>query len=697
MVAIKVLNLDTSEQNVADIRREISMLSQLKQADVQNVTRYHGSLLHGDKLWIIMDYCHGGSIRTLMKAGKIGEKYCSVIMREVLLALSYIHRSGIIHRDVKAANVLVANDGSVQLCDFGVATQLASNHLKRSTFVGTPYWMAPEVITEGSSYNSKADIWSLGITLYEIATGNPPYADQEPMRAIITIPRNLPARLEGPNYSQYMKEFLALCLHKNPNERPPAEELARTKFIKLMSKTPTSCLRDLILRFEKWQESGGIRKSLLLHERRGSGLSDLQVDLMENDEPVGWDFDTVRSHIRPKEDRNNNEDQNKLENALDGNTALDPMNPNSFNAPQSEFSSNGEIQPPVDAVLAHTIRPMLSRAASSNLGSTVLSKQSSSSTAVSSSDHRLLQLFDDPENTNQDVGGTRGRKDSVARLRPSSPSPLSIPSFPLKTKNISASPINNEIPEYRYPSESGTMKLPEIPASEPFQIEIPPPNEAFNKPEKPASISRRPTVGRMAAPPIHLPSIATAALEVQTSPSRTVRGVSPNPSVSSSSSGHIQTNNPTIASSLASPPPFPQPQNTISVPPPNFNDISSPPPIHLHLQQQQQQQQQQQNLALPRSPMHPPLPPLSNLNHIESATNSNSLPIHQIAPLNMNVLSEVPLSLSGGMVASKSLTGELERVLKDFGSLLVEVRSGLDSLEEYVQIQKYSQENTKPK
>src|SRR5579859_4147744 len=129
-----------------------------------------------------------------------------------------------------AANILMANDGRIQLCDFGVATQLAANHLKRNTFVGTPYWMAPEVITEGSMYYFKvrvpfvgsnivqAGIWSLGITVYEIATSRPPYADQEQMRALFLIPRSQPARLEGAAYSQNMKDFVAQCLQLAPEQ-----------------------------------------------------------------------------------------------------------------------------------------------------------------------------------------------------------------------------------------------------------------------------------------------------------------------------------------------------------------------------------------------------------------------------------------------------------------------------------------------
>lgn len=296
-VAIKVLNLDTAEDEVSDIQKEIVLLQSLKAGDAQNVVRYHGSFLHGSHLWIIMDYCEGGSIRTLMKVGRIEEKYITVIIREVLAALNYIHKSDIIHRDVKAANILVTNDGRVQLCDFGVAAQLAANHFKRNTFVGTPYWMAPEVISDGLSYNFKADIWSLGITVYEIATGSPPYADQEPMRAIFLIPRSSPPRLEGTSFSTQLREFVATCLAEKPDDRPAAADLMKMKCIKNISKTPTSIMRELIHRYEIWRNGGGIRKSLAMG-------GDLDVDDefdgqfgLDDDSSNGqdsWDFGTAR-------------------------------------------------------------------------------------------------------------------------------------------------------------------------------------------------------------------------------------------------------------------------------------------------------------------------------------------------------------------------------------------------------------------
>lgn len=115
-----------------------------------------------------------------------------------------------------AANVLLTQSGKILLCDFGVAAHLQTNSNKRSTFIGTPLWMAPEVITDGKLYDTKADIWSLGVTLYEIATGNPPYFGIEPLRACALIPKSTPARLDGSGHSLAMKEFLAMCLQADP-------------------------------------------------------------------------------------------------------------------------------------------------------------------------------------------------------------------------------------------------------------------------------------------------------------------------------------------------------------------------------------------------------------------------------------------------------------------------------------------------
>ncbi|KAJ2772145.1 kinase that interacts with cdc31p, partial [Coemansia nantahalensis] len=165
----------------------------------------------------------------------------------------YLHSSGIMHRDVKAANVLVTDEGVVQLCDFGVARQVMQASAKSYSFVGTPYWMAPEVIQKGQVYDFKADIWSLGITAYEIATGVPPYADEDPERALFLIPRKGPKRLSPEQASREMRDFVALCLEIDVARRPSANDLLKhSRFVRAGRGKHAARVSDLITRYNEW-------------------------------------------------------------------------------------------------------------------------------------------------------------------------------------------------------------------------------------------------------------------------------------------------------------------------------------------------------------------------------------------------------------------------------------------------------------
>ncbi|XP_069972874.1 serine/threonine-protein kinase 3 isoform X7 [Penaeus vannamei] len=240
VLAIKQVPIDTDLQ---EIIKEISIM---QQCDSPHVVKYYGSYFKDSDLWIVMEYCGAGSVSDIMRLRKktLNEEEIATIIYDTLRGLEYLHLRRKIHRDIKAGNILLNTQGHAKLADFGVAGQLSDTMAKRNTVIGTPFWMAPEVIQE-IGYDCVADIWSLGITALEMAEGKPPYGDIHPMRAIFMIPTKPPPSFREPDQWQpEFIDFVSRCLVKNPEERATASKLLQHQFIR--GAQPASILRNML-------------------------------------------------------------------------------------------------------------------------------------------------------------------------------------------------------------------------------------------------------------------------------------------------------------------------------------------------------------------------------------------------------------------------------------------------------------------
>ncbi|XP_058183126.1 serine/threonine-protein kinase 1 isoform X2 [Rhododendron vialii] len=250
LVAIKVISLSEGEEGYEEIRGEIEMLQQCSHP---NVVRYLGSYQGEEYLWIVMEYCGGGSVADLMNNTDepLEEIQIAYICREALKGLSYLHSIFKVHRDIKGGNILLTEQGEVKLGDFGVAAQLTRTMSKRNTFIGTPHWMAPEVIQE-SRYDGKVDVWALGVSAIEMAEGLPPRSTVHPMRVLFMISIEPAPMLEDKEkWSLVFHDFIAKCLTKEPRSRPTASELLKHKFIERCKSGPSV----MLLKIEKARQT----------------------------------------------------------------------------------------------------------------------------------------------------------------------------------------------------------------------------------------------------------------------------------------------------------------------------------------------------------------------------------------------------------------------------------------------------------
>ncbi|XP_006139789.1 myosin-IIIa [Tupaia chinensis] len=311
--AVKIL--DPIHDIDEEIEAEYNILKAL--SDHPNVVKFYGiyfkkDKINGDKLWLVLELCNGGSVTDLVKGflkrgERMSEPIIAYILHEALMGLQHLHSNKTIHRDVKGNNILLTTEGGVKLVDFGVSAQLTSTRHRRNTSVGTPFWMAPEVIAceqqLDTTYDARCDTWSLGITAIELGDGDPPLADLHPMRALFKIPRNPPPKLRQPElWSAEFNDFISKCLTKDYEKRPTVSDLLQHKFITQIEGKDVMLQKQLMEFIDLHQCMGSTEKAR--HERIHTKKSNINQSLISSLKEVDdlatlevLDENTVSEHL----------------------------------------------------------------------------------------------------------------------------------------------------------------------------------------------------------------------------------------------------------------------------------------------------------------------------------------------------------------------------------------------------------------
>jgi serine/threonine protein kinase len=304
VVAIKVIDIDEADfhsvfeqkdEQIKDFNREIRILKQAQDSGAVNLNQMIEALPVHSQLWLVCEYCPGGSVKTLMRAtnDRLAEIYIIIVARELAKALVGLHAAGIMHRDIKAANVLIHEDGQLQLCDFGVATVLDTKSDKRKTFIGTPHWMPPELFVENPEYSDEVDVWEYGCTIYECATGKPPHSDLRERQQLASRMRRLKQSIslpENEDFSDRLRSLVEYTLSPDAKRRPSMRAVLEHEYLRDTEDTnPTTNLSELVKVYYEWLYRGGQRVSLFM--AGGAVVSDAPGAITT---PIDeWNFSTT--------------------------------------------------------------------------------------------------------------------------------------------------------------------------------------------------------------------------------------------------------------------------------------------------------------------------------------------------------------------------------------------------------------------